>query len=59
MPGRHEPGTGEINYRFVLDHLDRKGYQGAVGLEYRPSDGLAEDSFGWLERFGRARTIRS
>jgi hydroxypyruvate isomerase len=48
VPGRHEPGTGEINYRFVLDHLARKGYQGAVGLEYRPSTGRAEDSFGWL-----------
>ena len=51
VPGRHEPGTGEINYRFVLDHLARKGYQGAVGLEYRPSTGRAEDSFGWLEGY--------
>jgi hydroxypyruvate isomerase len=51
VPGRHEPGTGEINYRFVLDHLARKGYQGAVGLEYRPSTGRAEDSFGWLEDY--------
>jgi hydroxypyruvate isomerase len=59
VPGRHEPGTGEINYRFVLDHLDRNGYQGAVGLEYRPSDGLAENSFGWLEKYGRARRIGS
>ena len=48
VPGRHEPGTGEINYRFVLDHLARKGYQGAVGLEYRPSTGRPEVSFGWL-----------
>jgi hydroxypyruvate isomerase len=51
VPGRHEPGTGEINYRFVLDHLARKGYQGAVGLEYRPSTGRPEDSFGWLEGY--------
>jgi hydroxypyruvate isomerase len=57
VPGRHEPGTGEINYRFVLDHLDRKGYQGGVGLEYLPSDGVPEDSFGWLERLSRSRRV--
>jgi hydroxypyruvate isomerase len=59
VPGRGEPGTGEINYRFVLDHLDRKGYQGYVGLEYRPSAGRPEDSFGWLEDFGRPRGTRA
>jgi len=53
VPGRHEPGTGEINYPFILDHLDRKGYPGAVGLEYRPSTGRTEDSFGWLEAYRR------
>jgi len=52
VPGRHEPGTGEINYRFVLDHIARKGYQGAIGLEYRPSAGSAEGSFGWLREYG-------
>lgn len=55
VPGRAEPGTGEINYRFVLDHLDAKGYQGYVGLEYRPADGSPESSFGWLDTFGRPR----
>ena len=59
VPGRNEPGTGEINYPFFLDHLDRKGYQGAVGLEYRPSAGRAEDSFGWLEEYRRGRPGRS
>jgi hydroxypyruvate isomerase len=53
VPGRGEPGTGEISYRFFLDHLDRKGYQGYVGLEYRPAAGSPEDSFGWLADFGR------
>jgi hydroxypyruvate isomerase len=52
VPGRGEPGTGEINYQFVLDHLDRKGYDGYVGLEYRPSAGDPEGSFGWLDTFG-------
>jgi hydroxypyruvate isomerase len=55
VPGRGEPGTGEINYRFLLDHLDRRGYDGYIGLEYRPSGGRPEDSFGWLDEFGWPR----
>lgn len=47
-PGRHEPGTGEINYPFLFAHLRRLGYAGWVGCEYRPS-GASEDSFGWIE----------
>ncbi|MFI6348532.1 hydroxypyruvate isomerase family protein [Streptomyces sp. NPDC050560] len=35
-PGRHQPGTGELNYGFLLEELDRLGYGGAVGLAYRP-----------------------
>ena len=46
-PGRHEPGTGEINYRFVLSELDRLGYDGYVGCEYRPSSGKGAD-LGWM-----------
>jgi hydroxypyruvate isomerase len=56
VPGRGEPGTGEINYRFLLDNIDRRGYAGYVGLEYRPSGGTPEDSFGWLEEFGLPRS---
>ena len=37
-PGRHEPGTGEINYDNVLRHLDKAGYSGWVGCEYRPAE---------------------
>lgn len=33
-PGRHEPGTGEINYRNVFQHLHGKGYQGILGMEH-------------------------
>jgi hydroxypyruvate isomerase len=54
VPGRHEPGTGEIHYANVLTALERAGYDGYVGLEYRPS-GKTEDSFGWLPREARGR----
>lgn len=47
-PGRHEPGTGEINYRFLLRHLDRIGYRGFVGCEYRPLAGT-EAGLGWMK----------
>ena len=35
-PGRHEPGTGEINYKKVLSHLEACGYTGRVGYELFP-----------------------
>lgn len=47
-PGRHEPGSGEINFPFLFQHLQRIGYTGWVGCEYRPR-GRTEASFGWLE----------
>jgi hydroxypyruvate isomerase len=50
-PGRHEPGTGEINYRNVFAALDRLGYTGHIGLEYIPSgDTLA--SLAWVGDYG-------
>lgn len=48
-PGRHEPGTGEINFPFIFRVLDDAGYDGWVSLEYIPS-GRTEDSFGWMPR---------
>ena len=36
-PGRNEPGTGEINYAFLFAHLDRIGYTGWIGCEYKPA----------------------
>lgn len=54
-PGRHEPGTGEINYPFVLGKLDALGYAGWVGCEYRPRAGTAE-GLGWMAPWrGKAR----
>lgn len=46
-PGRHEPGTGEINYPYVLRHIDALGYKGWIGCEYRPTLGTSE-SLGWM-----------
>jgi hydroxypyruvate isomerase len=54
VPGRHEPGTGEINYPSVLGALEAAGYGGYVGLEYRPS-GKTEDSLAWLPAEVRGR----
>jgi hydroxypyruvate isomerase len=47
-PGRNEPGTGEINYPFLFAHLDRIGYDGWIGCEYKPAHGT-EAGLGWLE----------
>ena len=41
-PGRHEPGTGEINYSFLFAHLDRLGYEGWIGAEYKPKTTTTE-----------------
>ena len=50
-PGRHQPGTGEINYPFIFDELQRLDYRGWVGIEYVP-DPSSELSFGWLRDMG-------
>jgi hydroxypyruvate isomerase len=50
-PGRHQPGTGEINYRFLLNELDRMGYEGYVGLEYVPEPDT-KASLSWVEELG-------
>lgn len=47
-PGRHEPGTGEINYAYLFAQLDRIGYAGWVGCEYRPATTTVE-GLGWLQ----------
>jgi hydroxypyruvate isomerase len=52
-PDRHEPGTGEIDYGFVLGELDAMGYTGYVGLEYAPS-ARTEETLGWIETLGYA-----
>lgn len=47
VPERHEPDDGEVNYPYLFGLLDRLGYAGWVGCEYRPR-GRTEDGLGWL-----------
>jgi hydroxypyruvate isomerase len=47
-PGRHEPGTGEINYPFILKLIDTLGYDGWVGCEYKPK-GKTVEGLGWIK----------
>jgi len=49
-PGRNEPGTGEINFVFLFAHIDRIGYKGWVGAEYKPAT-TTEAGLGWLKTY--------
>jgi hydroxypyruvate isomerase len=51
-PGRHEPGTGEINWPFLFAHLDRIGYAGWIGCEYKPATST-EAGLGWRQRLAQ------
>jgi hydroxypyruvate isomerase len=52
-PGRNEPGTGKLPIDSYLDRIAATGYDGWVGLEYKPS-GASADSFDWLPRARRS-----
>ena len=47
-PGRHEPGTGEINFPFLFAWIDQIGYQGVIGAEYKPAR-TTEAGLGWMQ----------
>ena len=49
-PGRNEPGTGEINFPYLFEHIDRIGYAGWIGAEYRPKAGT-EAGLGWFREY--------
>ena len=54
-PTRNEPGTGEINYRYLFGLLDRLGYSGHIGCEYKPKDtgpGGTVAGLGWVAAHG-------
>ena len=53
-PGRHEPGSGEINYERVFAALDHIGYKGWIDCEYKPATST-EAGLAWLERARRAQ----
>jgi hydroxypyruvate isomerase len=50
-PDRNEPDIGEANHLYLLDVLDRLGYQGYVGLEYKPKTTTAA-GLGWAAKYG-------
>ena len=55
-PGRNEPGTGEINYRYLFDLADALGYVGHIGCEYKPRDtspGGTDAGLGWVATHGQ------
>ncbi|QXI47000.1 TIM barrel protein [Pseudomonas anuradhapurensis] len=49
-PGRHQPGTGQMDIAGLFTMLDQRGYAGWVGCEYRPA-GATADSLGWLDQY--------
>jgi len=50
VPGRHEPGTGEIDFPPLFDLSDRLGYKGWIGAEYVPA-GKTEDGLAWVKKY--------
>lgn len=49
-PGRHEPGTGEINYQNLFRFIDEAGYKGFIGCEYKPL-GKTEEGLEWIKTY--------
>ena len=49
-PGRHEPGTGEINYPFLFNSLDEMGYDAWIGCEYNP-EATTLDGLSWVKEY--------
>lgn len=54
VPARNEPGDGELNYTYIFAELDRLGYAGFVGCEYRPA-GATEAGLGWFAPYAHQR----
>ena len=51
VPSRAEPDEGEINYPALFEAIDRAGYKGWIGCEYRPRT-RTEDGLGWAKPYG-------
>ncbi|WP_066272186.1 hydroxypyruvate isomerase [Hydrogenophaga palleronii] len=60
-PGRHEPGTGEIHYRYLFDAIDALGYTGHIGCEYKPHDaspGGTDRGLAWVAAHGQSLALQ-
>ena len=51
VPSRHEPDEGEVNYPYLFEAVDRLGYRGWIGAEYRPRT-RTEEGLGWARPYG-------
>ncbi|MBG9387979.1 hydroxypyruvate isomerase [Caenimonas aquaedulcis] len=54
-PGRHEPGTGEINYPWLFAHIDALGYRGLIGCEYKP-EATTSEGLAWMKTLAKEPT---
>ncbi|MBW3581083.1 MAG: TIM barrel protein [Actinobacteria bacterium] len=57
-PDRGEPGSGELNYRYIFAALEELPYEGWVGLEYKPTTETTEESLAWLPENKRGGDVR-
>ena len=51
VPGRNEPGTGEVGWDFLFGRIEALGYRGWIGCEYKPA-GKTTTGLAWRRRFG-------
>jgi hydroxypyruvate isomerase len=56
-PDRGEPGTGELNYRYIFGVLEELSYGGWIGLEYKPTTEATEESLAWLPKGKRGQDV--
>ena len=52
VPGRTEPDRGELNFDHIFGLIDRLGYDGWIGAEYKPVAGT-EAGLGWLKKYSQ------
>ena len=57
-PDRGEPGTGEMNYRYIFGVLEELSYDGWIGLEYKPTTDTTDESLEWLPREKRGQDVK-
>jgi hydroxypyruvate isomerase len=50
-PGRNQPGSGVVDFKYLIGLLEEKGYSGFIGMEYKPI-GSTLDSLSWVQEYG-------